>query len=121
VFISDVWALDSSLSNVKVAQRFDSKRIGGCMIPICQDINISIRKFMQKTVNEAFNTILGDCFTNYFNEGNNGDNGYVYVDLEIPNKHAFFRKLSHIVNFNPPKQSVEFTDLRRYNSPDITL
>jgi hypothetical protein len=113
VFIGDIWALHPihDKHNTKVAKSFDNKKIGGCIIPVCEKLDFFIQNHIKNITRSLFDDILCRCFYHYFDCGEHEDIGYVYIDLEVPNKHSLFRKLHHILNFNPPCPKTDFQEL----------
>lgn len=119
VLISDVWAL-ANKTNTEIAKKFDSKNVRGCIIPIFENLDNEIKSYLKNRVNVTFKTVLCRCVDKYYEYSSLEDTGFVYIDLEVPNKHDFFRKLKHIVYFNPIKIS-SYSDLNKINVPNIGL
>lgn len=116
VLISDSLALNYGY-NGEVAKKFDSITIGGCIIPICNNLNTTVKKFMKNIVNDVFKSVLCRCIYKYASLKDD-DNGYVYIDLEVPDEHSFLRKLNHIACFNPNITDVDYKDLDKYPTPN---
>jgi len=73
---------------------------------------------MQGIVSQTFRKVLCRCIHKYSDYIDCQDAGYVYIDLEVPNKHSFFRKLNQIIWFKHPAKQIKHTDLEIYDNPE---
>ncbi|TAE08085.1 MAG: hypothetical protein EAZ95_17585 [Bacteroidetes bacterium] len=107
-----------------IAREFNDAHIGGCLMPICENLPMPIQKKTKKHIEKVFKDKLHAWVYNYANLKTK-DTGFLYVDLEVPNKHQFLRKLSHIAHFHVANLQIpqEFEDLNNLISSEkeITL
>lgn len=98
-----------------IAQEFNNTSIGGCLMPVCETLPKAVQKKTKKHIEDVFKDKLHYWLYNYANLTTK-DTGFVYVDLEVPNKHQFLRKLSHIAHFHISNLQIpqEFEDLDKF-------
>jgi len=75
--------------NNKFAKIFDKSDIGGCLIPVCEDHTNEFKRLIFNTQKQVFEH-LNTCYFQRFHQQ------YMFVELEIPTKEDFFRKLTNI-------------------------
>jgi hypothetical protein len=99
ILIVDVFALDF-MGNLELARLFNEPEIGGCLVPICKTLNPEIAQYAQQKVNNIFDDLADYAFSYSKHVSNCTINkGYLQFDLQVSDKDALFRRLTHIVAF----------------------
>ncbi|GEM_PF-4935404 len=99
ILIADTFSLQFS-ENQNFARLFDTKdqqKIGGCLIPICIEYAENQRNFAQTQVQQTFKRLTKAWGTEFYKS-------YAHVELDIPNKTHFFRRLANIAYFKGIKE-----------------
>jgi hypothetical protein len=91
VLIADIFSLQFD-ENKDFAKLFDSKdkdKVGGCLIPFCGNYSENQRSFAKDLVNKTFNRLAKAWGSEFYKS-------YTHIELDIPNKTHFFRRLANI-------------------------
>jgi hypothetical protein len=82
-------------------------KIGGLLIPICEQADADIRKHL---ITERDNT-FSNLFASYYR---GLQHAYIYIEITVPNKNELFRKLSNIaakhLELKPIASDLQFSD-----------
>lgn len=106
ILIVDGLALYSN-KNEKFAKIFDNTQTGGCIVPVCKTHNEQVKTLITEKETEVFELL----HYNYFNKFNRQ---FVNIELNIPTKEDFFRRLTNIavksINLPEPMKNAWVTD-----------
>jgi hypothetical protein len=90
ITIIDCLALDIIPERKDICRRIDARKIGGCLLPICESLHNDIKKKMQDAKNTTFKVLCGETTNNF-------EVSLGHIELELPTKNDFFRRLSNII------------------------
>jgi len=120
ILIADGLAL-SFMGNQKIANIFNHNNIGGCLIPICTTHTANILQRIKENIFSVFYTLVE--YINNYSEiylEEKVDNGFVHIELNIPNKNELFRRLTNIATlYLQPIPTRQFPDLDEFESPPL--
>lgn len=88
ILIADALSLRFE-KNQRFASLFDRAETGGCLFPICSQHTVSAKNEVRATASDVF-PHLYTCFNQRFNRQ------YINIEMEIPTKEKFFRRLTNI-------------------------
>jgi hypothetical protein len=91
VLIADAFSLDF-VENQKIAKLFNSKdrnKVGGFLVPICSEYSDNQSSFARTKVEDTFKRLTKAWGTEFYKS-------YSHIELDIPNKTHFFRRLANI-------------------------
>ncbi len=88
ILIADTFALDFK-ANREFCRLFDDTTIGGCIIPVCEKHNSTVRYYMMQRQKQVFRHI-NTCFYKRFNKE------YMHLEPCIRTKEEMFRRLTNI-------------------------
>ncbi len=102
-----------------IAKLFDSKdqkKVAGCLIPLCSTFSENQAKFAQIQIKKTF-VRLSKAWENEFYKS------YTHVELDIPNKTHFFRRLANIAYLKGIKEKEMMAKFeaksQKFNNPVI--
>lgn len=104
ILIADSFALAYGL-NEALAKIFDDLKVGGCLLPMPQDLPTDTAQYAQARKTSVFSK-LSERVTNYpdhlrdFVKGKEPIQGLVQVELEVHSKADFFRRLANIAHYH---------------------
>ncbi len=90
ITVIDCLALDIIPERKDICRRIDARKIGGCLLPICETLHTDIKKQMQDAKNTTFKVLCGETTNNF-------EVSLGHIELELPIKNDFYRRLSNIV------------------------
>jgi len=91
VLIADAFSLNFE-GNQKIAQLFNSKdrnKVGGFLVPICSEYSKNQSNFAEIKVENTYKRLTKAWKTEFHKS-------YSHIELDIPNKTHFFRRLANI-------------------------
>jgi hypothetical protein len=90
ITVVDCLALDIIPKHEKVCRRIDARKVGGCLLPICETLHNDIKKQMQDAKNTTFEILCKETTTNF-------EVSLGHIKLELPTKNDLYRRLSNII------------------------
>ena len=90
ITVIDCLALDIVPAHEKICGRLDARKIGGCLLPICQNLSSELQKRMREAKNKTLQVLCGET-------NNNFTVSLGHIELELPTKYDFQRRLSNII------------------------
>lgn len=91
ILVADVFSLQFE-ENKKIAQLFDTKdkdKIGGCLLPFCEHFSENQTIFAKELKENTFKRLTKAWHSEFYKS-------YKHVELDVPNKTYFFRRLANI-------------------------
>lgn len=91
VLIADAFSLsfDENKNIAKLFNTKDQNKIWGCLLPICENLSEKYRIFARKQIEQTFRRLKKGWEDEFYKS-------YSHVELDIPNKTHFFRRLANI-------------------------
>lgn len=77
--------------NARIKTIFDNENIGGFMLPLCEKMNEIAKKYIITQVSTQLNTTYRRFYKSW-------KTAYFHIELEIPNKDLFFRRLTNLAS-----------------------
>ncbi|WP_027003864.1 hypothetical protein [Hugenholtzia roseola] len=90
IAIIDCLALALLPTYERVCSRFDARKVGGCLIPICSNFSEALQKRLREARNQTFE-LLGEEVAENF------ELSLGHIELELPTAQDFYRRLSNII------------------------
>ena len=91
LFIADPLSLNNSTFNKLVTTLNEQQSPPALLIPVCKQKNDKVVGLMRKTIDSKF-----EGYVELYKHAKNLDNEYAQIELELPDKYHFFRKLTNI-------------------------
>ncbi|TAE13954.1 MAG: hypothetical protein EAZ95_10320 [Bacteroidetes bacterium] len=102
ILVADSFALDHT-RNATLAKVFDDFNVGGCILPLQQNLSDDAVAYAKKLQADIFPTLsesMGEFHENLKDFVSNHYHGLVQVELEVHSKADFFRRLANIAHYH---------------------